>query len=111
MKRLLLALSGALLPGSEAFAQGYGGWGMGPGMMGWGMGYGGGWLWTILMVIFWIAVIVGIVLLIRWLILSTRTATPNQRQDESAIDILKKRYARGEIDKEEFEQRKKDLLS
>jgi len=33
-----------------------------------------------------------------------------QCKKETALDILKKRYARGEIDKEEFEQRKKDLL-
>ncbi len=111
MKRLFSGVLALLGFGSNAYAQGYGGWGMGPGMMGWGMGYGGGWLWTILMVVFWIAVIVGIVLLIRWLILSTKTTTTHQRQEESALDILKKRYARGEIDKEEFEQRKKDLLS
>jgi len=79
-----------------------GGWrdyGMGPGMMwGWGMGW-------ILMIIFWGLVVVGLIFLIRWLVGMSKTAKP----EESALDILKKRYARGEIDREEFEQKKKDL--
>ncbi len=80
-----------------------GGWrdyGMGPGMMwGWGMGW-------ILMIIFWGLVVVGLIFLIRWLVGMSKTVKP----EESALDILKKRYARGEINKEEFEQKKKDLL-
>ena len=93
----------------NAFAQwrGYG-WGHGPGMMEWG--YGGSWFGGILMVIFWIAVIIGIIFLIRWLVHSTSAGGHGARSEESALEILKKRYARGEIDKKEFDARKKDLI-
>ncbi|MFQ6078729.1 MAG: SHOCT domain-containing protein [Thermodesulfobacteriota bacterium] len=88
---------------------GYGGWGMGPGMMGWG--YGMGWFGMILMVAFWVAVIVGIVFLIRWLVTSTGAGGHHrERGEESALEILKRRYARGEINKEEYEERKKNLI-
>jgi putative membrane protein len=79
---------------------------MGPGMMNWG--YGMGWGWMIIMAVFWISVIVGIVFLIRWVILSTKIT--GTKSDESALEILKKRYAKGEISKEEFEEKKKDIL-
>jgi len=96
-------------PLNETLAQGRGyDWGMGPGMM--GGGYGMGWFGGIVMIAFWIAVIVGIVLLIRWLIISTRTASQGMSSGDSALEILKKRYARGEINKEEFEEKKKDLM-
>ena len=58
------------------------------------------------MVVFWAAVIVGIVLLIRWLI--TRSV-PAERRD-SALDILRKRYAGGEISRDEYANMRKDLL-
>jgi putative membrane protein len=82
-------------------------WGQGPGMM--GGGYGMGWFGPIIMVAFWIAVILGVILLIRWLIVSTRTSGPKIHSEDSALEILKRRYARGEIDKEEFLEKKKDL--
>ncbi len=76
--------------------------GMPYGMMdGYSMGYGMGILWLI----FWILVIIGLVLLIRYLWESGGA----KREQESALEILKKRYARGEISKEEFEEKKKDL--
>lgn len=94
---------------------GYGGWQMGPGMMGWG---GGGWFGGIFMILFWILLIVGLVFLIRWLIHSTRGEAGGGRpfggdsySSSRALDILRERYARGEIDKQEFEEKKKDLLS
>jgi putative membrane protein len=96
----------------EAFAQwgGYGGYQMGPGMMGeWGMGWFGG----IFMIIFWVLIIVGLVFLIRWLVQSTKGHSSPGWTDSSsrALDILKERYARGEINKQEFEEKKKDLMT
>jgi putative membrane protein len=100
-----------LLTAADSFAQwgGYGGWHMGPGMMG---GYGGGWFGEIFMILFWILIIVGLVFLIRWLIQSTKPESGRLHSSSSrAIDILKERYARGEIDKQEFEEKKKDLFA
>ena len=98
-----------LWPYSQALAQtgGYGGWGMGPGMMGnWGMGGFGG----IFMMVFWILILVGLIFLIKWLIQSTSRNKGIGDGESRAIDILKERYARGEIDKDEFDSKTKDLL-
>jgi putative membrane protein len=84
----------------------YDGWGMGPGMMGWG---GGGWFGPFFMIFFWVLIIVLIIFLIRWLIYSSHHKIQPPSGENSALEILKKRYARGEIDKEEFETKKKDL--
>jgi putative membrane protein len=65
----------------------------------WGIG------WIFMIVILGI-LILGLIFLSRWLLGMTKA----QRGEDSALDILKKRYARGEIDKEEFEQKKRDLL-
>jgi putative membrane protein len=83
------------------------GYGMGPWMMNWGHGIG--WFFPIIMIIFWIAVIAGIIFLIRWAVISANKDR-GSTSENSALDILKKRYARGEINKEEFEQKKKDLI-
>jgi putative membrane protein len=80
---------------------------MGPGMMGnWGMG----WFGMIFMIAFWVLIIVGLVFLIKWLIQTTSSGKTSGRVGSGAIEILKERYARGEIDQAEFEAKKKDLL-
>jgi putative membrane protein len=96
---------------SQVFAQQRGGsghWYSGPGMM-WGGGMG--WFGGIFMIIFWVLVIVGLVFLIRWLIQATKGDKSNVGGGSSALDILKERYAKGEIDKEEFETKRRDLQS
>jgi putative membrane protein len=84
---------------------GYGGYG--PGMMGWGYG---GWFSGIFGIIFLAAVVVGVFFLIRWIVsASERHSGQEPGTGDSAMEILRKRYARGEINKEEFEEKKKDL--
>ncbi len=68
---------------------------------GWGMGFG----W-IFMIALWALVILGVIYLIKVIAGGSKIS----KSDDSAIDILKKRYAKGEISKEEFEARKKDIL-
>lgn len=67
------------------------------GVHGWGMG-----LW-------WIIGIVIVVIIIWVVFKGLNQSSTNQGIGKSALDILKERYASGEIDKQEFEERKKDL--
>ncbi len=74
------------------------------GNYGWGgMGFG-----MIGMALFWILLLVAIVAVVRgtW---GSGTAAGKQPQGKTALDIVKERYARGEIEKTEFEQKKLDL--
>ena len=77
------------------------GWGMHP--MGWMGGFWGIGM-MFMMLFFWILIIAGLVLGVRWLLSQDR-----ERRSDSALEILRQRYARGEINKEEFEAKKKDL--
>jgi len=80
-------------------------WGSGMHPMTWMWGaWGFGML--VIMAIFWGLIITGLVLGIRWLV---RLDGPGRR--DAALDILRERYARGEIDREEFESRRRDLKS
>jgi len=79
---------------------GYGGWY-------WGMGLVHGLLWLVLLGL-------GIALLVRLVSRDSRDSrelrsTAAREAPDTALDILKKRYARGEIDKAEFDAKKKDL--
>ncbi|GJQ64408.1 MAG: SHOCT domain-containing protein [Melioribacteraceae bacterium] len=69
------------------------------GFMGGGMWFG--WL-------FWI-VIIGLVIFLIVRLTNQKTGSQNIQSNENPLDVLKKRYARGEITKEEFESMKKDL--
>ena len=74
------------------------GWGMHPMWWGWGLGM------MLMMFLFWGLIIVGLVVLIRWLIGQSREA-----RSDSALEILRQRYARGEISEEQFDAMRRDL--
>lgn len=100
---LMGALAGWVMPGA-VFAQDR------PYEWGWGM-HPMGWMWgawgigmMLIMLAFWGAVIVGLVLGIRWLV-----SQGKESRSDSALEILRQRYARGEINKDEFEAKKRDL--
>ena len=63
-----------------------------------GMGYGFG---GIIMILFWVLIILGIIFLIK--VLAGSSSSDEKKKTESAEDILKKRFAKGEISKEELE--------
>jgi putative membrane protein len=78
----------------------------GPGMMG---GWGMGWIGMFMGVAFWALIIVGGIFLIRWLIRASSSQQASPGQGDNALEILRRRYARGEINKDQFEAMKRDL--
>lgn len=75
-------------------------------MWNYGMGWGGWLVMSVLMVAFWAAVVFGIVALFRR---SSRDNAPMDRQvtprEDEAVTALELRFARGEIDEQEYRSR------
>ena len=72
----------------------------------WGIEFwmGLGWLF---MIIFWVLIILGVVYLVK--LIAGTGAKKEATKDETPLEILKKRYAKGEITKEQFDQMKEDI--
>ena len=69
-------------------------------MNGWGMGTG----------ITGLILLLAVLGLITWLVVSTSQGSkPTERTQRTALDVLDDRYARGEIDRDEYQQRRADL--
>jgi putative membrane protein len=66
-----------------------------------GFGFGGG----IFMIVWWGIIIIVLVLLVRWLL----QFSPPQRASQDALDVLKERYARGELSQEQFVKMRREL--
>lgn len=102
---LLVSVAASFLAAAAAWAQP-------PSEWSWGM-HPVAWMWgawgigmMLMMLLLWGLVITGIVLAIRWLV-----QQGGEPRSDAALEILRQRYARGEINREEFEARKRDLRS
>jgi putative membrane protein len=102
MKRFISTVVPGLIGASTALAYGNNNW---PGnrwghMMGYG--YGGGWL-------MWILFIVLIVVVVYLVVQTPKRRDYGPPGEDTPLQILKKRYARGEISKEDYDRMRKDL--
>ncbi|MFZ2397649.1 MAG: SHOCT domain-containing protein [Smithella sp.] len=70
-------------------------------MMNYGFGYGGMFMWLLFLIVFGVA--------IYFIIQVSKSKDVVGQSQDTPLDILKKRYAKGEITKEEFDRMKKDL--
>jgi putative membrane protein len=78
---------------------------VGYGMDGFGGGFAFGWIF---MILWWVLIIIGIVALVKW-IAGSPSSGIHAGGSSKALEILKERYARGEIDEQEFQKKKRDL--
>ena len=98
------ALSAQAPPGADGYAYG-------PHMMGWGGGWYGMILGPFFMILVLVVLIAAVALIIRWAGGPWLAAAPphHAAPGRTPLDILKERFARGEIDKDEFEERRRVL--
>ena len=68
---------------------------------------GASWFGWFIMILWWALIIIGIVALVKWLAGEWRRTPSNEKKP---LEILKERYAKGEIDNKEFGEKKKNLL-
>ncbi len=97
--------SGLLSTGAWSMGYGYGPhWGM---MGGWGYGYGFG----LAHMIFWVVILIAIIAGIIWLVrpLATGGGRGGLSRRSAGLDVLEERYARGDINRDEYLQKKRDL--
>lgn len=103
MQRIFLLLIAFLTFSDVSFARGYCDWYTGP----WGhmdyFGFGGIIMWILFLIVIGVAVYL--------IVQATKSKGLESPFRETPMEILKKRYAKGEITKEEFEKMKKDLES
>lgn len=99
----LMALTGAVAMPAAAWAQErpWDMWGMHPMWGAWGVW---GISMMVVMLAVWALVIAGLILGVRWLVTERRPPVADR-----ALAVLRERYARGEINKEEFDARRRDL--
>lgn len=75
----------------------------------WGMPWYGMAFGPIMMIAVLAAIVAVVVLLVRWLGAKGTLLPSNRAREKTPLDILKERYARGEIEKQEFEEKKRTL--
>lgn len=103
MTRIAACLTGVAAVGlpTAAWAQEQWYWGWHPMWAMWGA-WGVGMMLVFLT--FWVGLIVGLIALVRWLATQGR-----ESRTDTALEVLRQRYARGEINKDEFDAKKRDL--
>lgn len=108
---LVVVLVVLLLGGAGMMGFGMGGYGGYGGMMGGygAQGFGFNPIGMIFSLVFWALIIGGVVLLVVWLARNAGRTALGTSGSESPLEILKARYAKGEITKEQFDAIKRDL--